>query len=406
MLSVPGKPDETYEILGRIRAGERVDHFETLRQTRDGSVVNVSLTVSPVYDAAGKIVGASKIARDITEQVRARAQIAELAERLRITLGSIGDAVIATDPKGAVTYMNPVAEDLTGWPLADAAGKPLPDVFRIVNEETRKTVENPVSKVLREGGVVGLANHTVLMARGGEEYAIDDSAAPIRDAAGKIVGVVMVFRDNTVPREAEERLRLAVDAAPNAMIMVGSDGRIQLVNAQTRKLFGYQREELIGQPVEMLVPERYRAGHSELRAMFQGEPAARPMGAGRDLFGLRKDGAEVPIEIGLNPISTSQGDFVLAAIIDISERRRSEQAILQTQKTFYELVERAPFGIYIVDSQFRISHMNKGSQDKAFRNVRPVIGRDFPEAMRILWPEPVAAEIISAFRHTLDTGEP
>lgn len=359
MLAPLEHHDEMLEILERIRKGERVEHFETVRKRKDGKLLNISLTVSPVYDAEGRIIGASKIARDITEQVRTRAQFAELAERMRITLGSIGDAVVATDPEGAVTYMNPVAQDLTGWRLAEAAGKPLPEVFRIVNEETRKPVENPVSKVLREGSVIGLANHTVLIARGGKEYAIDDSAAPIRDADGNIVGVVMVFRDNTGPREAEERLRLAVDAAPNAMIMVGSDGCIELVNSQTRKLFGYEREDLIGQPVEMLVPARYRAGHGALRASFLSDPSARPMGAGRDLYGLRKDGREVPIEIGLNPISTSRGDFVLAAIIDISERKSAEDRLRLSEAQFRQLADSMPQIVWAARPDGYIDYYNR-----------------------------------------------
>ena len=176
-LLIPAdRQEEEPKILARLRSGERVDHFETVRRRKDGSLLDISLTISPVKDPGGKIIGISKIARDITEPVRARAEITQLAERLRLTLTSIGDAVVATDANGAVTYLNPLAEELTGWPLADATGKPLPQVFRIINEETRETVENPVSKVLREGRIVGLANHTVLIARSGQEYAIDDSA--------------------------------------------------------------------------------------------------------------------------------------------------------------------------------------------------------------------------------------
>jgi PAS domain S-box-containing protein len=156
---------------------------------------------------------------------------------------------------------------------------------------------------LREGRIVGLANHTRLVAKDGREIPIDDSAAPIRDDS-KTTGVVMVFRDIAERLKAEERLRLAVEAAPNAMIMVSRDGRIELVNSQTKKLFGYGREELVGQTIEILVPEHYRSGHGSLRSSFFAAPSARPMGAGRDLFGLRRDGSEVPIEIGLNPIST------------------------------------------------------------------------------------------------------
>jgi PAS domain S-box-containing protein len=256
----------------------------------------------------------------LTEQVR------QSRDWLQTTINSIGDGVITTDADGNVSLLNGVAESLTGWKQEEAAGKPLERVFVIRNAETGLEVENPVSKVLREGRIVGLANHTRLIAKDGRTIPIDDSAAPIR-ADGKVAGVVLVFRDVTERLKTEERMRLTVEAAPNAMIMVASDGCIELVNSQTEKLFGYQRHELLGQPIETLLPERYRAPHGALRSSFFHTPSARPMGAGRDLFGLRKDGSEVPIEIGLNPISTSEGDFVLAAIIDISERKRAEERL-------------------------------------------------------------------------------
>lgn len=245
---------------------------------------------------------------------------------LQTTLNSIGDAVITTDAGAKVSSLNAVAQSLTGWNQEEAAGKPLEEIFVIRNAHTGLVVENPVTKVLREGRIVGLANHTRLIARDGRQIPIDDSAAPIRDG-GQVAGVVLVFRDITERLKAEERMRLTVEAAPNAMIMVSREGRIELVNSQTEKLFGYSREELLGQSVEILVPKRYRTGHGALRASFLREPLARPMGAGRDLFGVRKDGTEVPIEIGLNPIRTSQGDFVLAAIIDISERKQAEDEL-------------------------------------------------------------------------------
>ena len=124
--------------------------------------------------------------------------------RYAVTLGSIGDAVIATDNQARVTFLNAVAEALTGWPLADAVGRPLAEVFRIVNEQTHQPVEDPAAKVLRLGKVVGLANHTALLVRDGGEIPIDDSGAPIIDEHGAIAGVVLVFRDVTQRRRAEE----------------------------------------------------------------------------------------------------------------------------------------------------------------------------------------------------------
>ena len=134
-------------------------------------------------------------------------------EQLQVTLASIGDAVIATDATGQITFINPVAAQLTGWSPAEAQGQPIGAVFRIINAETRQNVESPVTNVLRAGVIVGLANHTLLLARDGTERPIDDSGAPIRDAQGALIGVVMVFRDITARDHAEaERTRLLADA--------------------------------------------------------------------------------------------------------------------------------------------------------------------------------------------------
>lgn len=126
-----------------------------------------------------------------------------------------------------------------------------------------------------------------------------------------------------------ELFEQVVEAAPNAMVLTGADGRIVLVNAQTEKLFGYSRGELVGQCVDMLVPQRVRASHSGYRDTFYRDPTSRPMGIGRDLFAVRKDGSEFPVEIGLNPVRTSDEALVLAAIVDITERKRSQQELLQ-----------------------------------------------------------------------------
>ena len=126
---------------------------------------------------------------------QAERDLAAERERLRITLASIGDAVISTDAKSRVIYLNAVAEALTGWTQAEAAGRPLSDIFRIINEYTRQPAENPALRALREGVIVGLANHTTLIARDGTERPIDDSAAPMLDESGAPVGAVLVFRD-------------------------------------------------------------------------------------------------------------------------------------------------------------------------------------------------------------------
>jgi PAS domain S-box-containing protein len=197
------RQSEEDDILAKIRRGERVTHFETVRQRKDGRLIDISLTISPVRNSLGTIVGVSKVARDITERRRAAEAVAEQREWFRTTLESIGDAVIATDVAGRVAFMNPMAERLTGWRLDDAIGEPCERVFRILQESTRQAVTSPVRRVLADDAAVALLDHTLLIALDGTERPIEDSGAPIRNTAGIVVGVVLVFRDVSERRRVE-----------------------------------------------------------------------------------------------------------------------------------------------------------------------------------------------------------
>lgn len=158
--------------------------------------------------------------------------------------------------------------------------------------------------------------------------------------------------------QGKAMFRLIVESAPSALIMVDAAGTITLTNSQAESLFGYLRDELLGQPVEMLLPERYRARHPDQRGGFFTKPGRRPMGGGRDLYGLRKDGEEVPVEIGLTPIETPQGPQVIAALIDISERRRLERQRHESEQRYAELVEQAADGIMVRQPGGRIVFVN------------------------------------------------
>ncbi|MBI3284890.1 MAG: PAS domain S-box protein [Burkholderiales bacterium] len=147
------------------------------------------------------------------------------------------------------------------------------------------------------------------------------------DRDGVLQGYAKITRDMSERKRLEERFRRVVESAPNAMVMANRHGHIEMVNAQAEKLFGYPRPEMLGQIVEVLVPARFRHGHPEKRALFFGDPQSRPMGAGRDLFGRRKDGSEFPVEIALNPIETEEGMMVLSSIVDISDRKQKEGRI-------------------------------------------------------------------------------
>jgi PAS domain S-box-containing protein len=156
----------------------------------------------------------------------------------------------------------------------------------------------------------------------GREVPVEIGLNPLTTEEGTFVLAAVI--DITARKRAEERFRAAVESAPNAVVIVNEAGKILLVNSQTEQLFGYSRDELIAQPVEILVPERFRRQHPAYRASFLAEPRPRPMGAGRDLFGLRKDGTEFPVEIGLNPLETEEGTLVLSAIVDITARKEAE----------------------------------------------------------------------------------
>jgi PAS domain S-box-containing protein len=207
LLIPPDLPDDLSQLLARIRRGERVAHAETVRLRKDGTRLNISLSVSPIVDAAGQLVGAATIARDITERTRAALALQQQRDWLDVTLASIGDAVITTDALGVMTLLNPMAERLTGWPATEALGRPLGEVVQRLDRDTRAPADDPVAHVLREGVPVRLAAPTLLRTRQGHERAIAESAAPIRTRDGSLAGVVLVFRDITERIQMEAQLR-------------------------------------------------------------------------------------------------------------------------------------------------------------------------------------------------------
>jgi PAS domain S-box-containing protein len=284
------------------------------------------------------------------DRKRAWERLHRQSEWLRVTLASIGDAVIATDIEGRVTFLNAVAESLTGWTRADAAGEPLEDVFRIVNETTRRPVENPAARALREGTVVGLANHTVLIARDGTERTIDDSAAPIRDDDDAINGVVLIFRDVTERRTAERALEASearkaaiLQAGLDAIITIDHEGRILEFNPAAERIFGYPRDEAIGRSIdELIIPPSLREAHRRGLGHFRAGGEGTILGRRIEITAMRSGGAEFPAELALARLEAPGPPLFTAHVRDITERKKAEETLRESERRFRELADAMP----------------------------------------------------------------
>jgi PAS domain S-box-containing protein len=275
------------------------------------------IVAAMAYELSYDLLRAAHLAR----QLRAsEADLRETEERMELAASAAELAMWMWDIARDEIWITDKGRTLFGFAPSEKLDF---DRFRTaVHPEDREFVLQAVQNSLHTGAEYEAEYRVVLpdgqlrwiAGRGRVEFNGDGQPARMRGAA----------LDITKRKQAEEQFRLVVEAAPNAMIMVNAEGCITLVNTQAEAVFGYAREELIGHPIEMLVPERFRSHHIGDRRDYFGDARARSMGAGRELFGRRKDGSEVPVEIGLNPIHTSEGLFVLASIIDISERKQAE----------------------------------------------------------------------------------
>jgi PAS domain S-box-containing protein len=248
----------------------------------------------------------------------------EPQETFRLIVEAAPNAIVVIDADGRIVVVNSQTEKLFGYSRDELIGEPVellvPERFRDAHPQQRGGFF-----VDARARPMGAGRDLYGLRKDGSEFPVEIGLNPIHTGRGMLVLSAIV--DITERQRAERRFRLAIESAPSGMVMVDRQGSIVLVNSQAEKLFGYSREELIGKPVEILVPERFHRQHPNYRGGFFRNPESRPMGAGRDLYGRRKDGTEFPIEIGLNPIETEEGIFALSAIVDITERKRLEHEI-------------------------------------------------------------------------------
>lgn len=286
----------------------------------------------PALDALPQAVRTAVEKVSLRRRLDERQRALERSQKqLQVTLASIGDAVIATDLAGRVTYQNPVAEALTGWSTEAARGRPLEEIFVIVNEHTRQTTANPALRALREGRVVGLANHTVLIARDATERPIDDSAAPIRDMAGEVFGAVLVFRDVTERHRTEQSLLLqsrVLESMTEGVSVSDEAGIIFYTNPAEDRMLGYARGELVGQSIA--ARDAYPRAESERRAREVREALAASGVWTGEWHNRRADGSSFIGYARITALLAGSGRRCFVRVQeDVSHRHRLEDELQQ-----------------------------------------------------------------------------
>jgi PAS domain S-box-containing protein len=369
-------PEEARKGYQKVFTDGFVKDYPLAICSKSGRVTDVLYNATLYKNEAGKIEGIFAAARDVSarkkteaelqtyrehleELVRERTkELRESEQRWSTTLSSIGDAVIATDVEGKVTFINAVAEELTGWTLSDVQYKPLEEVFNIVNEQTRRKLENQVSRVLNEGAVVGLANHTILVRKDGTEVPIDDSGAPIRDEHGKITGVVLVFRDISKRKKTEDVLRehsSIISSASDAIYSTDTSFVIKTWNPAAEHIFGWKAEEVIGKTAISLFDPEYPTLNGTTRDEAIKELMASDFWKGEMIF-RRKDGSPISVSVSSSLVKDEEGSVtgVVAIVHDITARKRREKELRKTQSDLKHAQAVAKTGSWRLDAKHNV----------------------------------------------------
>jgi PAS domain S-box-containing protein len=319
-----------------VRSGQPlVDRVEKLRKA-DGRFVWLSTTKVPIFDNAGLVSGIAGISREITDLKDIEEALREQSDHNRLILETANDAFIATDATGSITAWNHQAELTFGWAAEEVMGRPFTDT--VLAPAHREAHARGVQRFLRTGERTMLNRRTELDAlhRDCHEFPVEVTVWPVR--VGETYSFNALVRDIGEKRRAELQAKaiqyavgryssLAVEHAPEGVVIVNREGTMVLVNAQTERLFGYSQEDLLGRPADLLLPERFRPSYTERRATYFSDPKVQSIGAELDLKGLRKDGSEFPVEIALNPIQTDEGVLLVSSVRDATERKEFERML-------------------------------------------------------------------------------
>ena len=331
---------------------------------RDGTEFPVEIGLNPLETDQGTMVLAAIV--DITERKRLQTNFEQVVE-------SVPNGIVMIDRKGLIVLVNAQAEQMFGSPRASLIGLPIETLVPV-----RYRAEHPESRAnffsSPKARAMGTGRDLYALRQDGTEFPVEIGLNPIETSQGMMVLASIV--DTTERKRLEEHFRKVVESTPNGIVMVDSSGRITLVNAQAEQMFEVNRTELIGQPVESLLPERYRAEHIQSRTSFFVMPKVRGMGRGRDLYALKSTGKEFPVEIGLNPIETTLGTMVLASIVDITERKHAEQSLRESEERFRLMVDGVKdYAIFMIDVEGRVKSWNKGAEGVKGYQAEEVLGQ-------------------------------
>ena len=368
--------EDSYELTYIRKDGSRFPAVVSVTALRNGQDAIIGYLLIGTENTARKQIEAERlhlleIQEETNKQLqKANVTLRESEEKLAVTLNSIGDGVIATDAQGRVTILNPLAEKLTGWTLAQAAGHPVDEIFHIVNKETRKLAIIPVKETLEKGTIQGLANHTVLIARDGSECDIADSCAPIRDRDDQVVGAILVFRDVTGDYAAQQALRdstalvqtILNTVADGVITLHAHGGIIQTINPAIEQMFGYSAAELSGQNFSLLIPELDQNQRKGSLEYYSASDEERAVGLGREVVGRRKDNSNFPLEIAVSEMWLGGQRYFTGILRDITARKRAEEALLKAGALQNAIFNSENFSIIATDAKGVVQIFNIGAE--------------------------------------------
>jgi sigma-B regulation protein RsbU (phosphoserine phosphatase) len=361
--------------------------FEGELVTKANKRIPVLISVSVLPQKKPKKTDIVLLIQDISD----KKELDKIQHMMHRAVEQSASAVLISDKNGLIVYINPKFTEITGFTSEELLGKN-PKIMQSGNTPLEH-YQSMWRNLLDSGEWCGEIKN---QKKNGDDYWVHECVSAIKNDQDEVTHFLAIEEDITERKRLEHRFRQGVESAPNAIVMVNESGTIEMVNSQTETYFGYSRDEMIGQPVEILVPERFRSAHIGFRQAYLAAPVSRSMGAGRELYGLRKDGTEFPVEIGLSLIDNNEETLVLSSIVDITKRKEAELALKESEERFRQMAEMTGEWLWEQDpSGYYLYSSTAVSQILGF-NKEEVIGKHYTE---FLTPQDKADQQVYSTSH-------